>query len=351
MATKNVPLLSIIIPVYNGGQLFQHCLQSIAQNPFQAYQLIVVDDGSTDESAKLAARFGAQVLHTTHARSGPAVARNLGAQVAQGTYLFFVDADCELREDTLTEIASHLEAYPHLDALFGSYDDQPGASNFIAQYKNLFHHYVHQGGQQQASTFWTGCGVINRQQFLRLGGFDTQTYRRPSIEDIDLGYRLKQAGGEIHLVKGVQVKHHKAWRFGSLLKSDIFDRGIPWTRLILQAQTLTNDLNLQTHNRISVVAIYSLLLALGVGFFQPIGWGIALFLASLLLWLNYNLYHFFYRKRGLIFSLKVIPLHWLYYGYNAIAFGCGFLLHLRDQSKATSRVLPEPLKGVEPDSL
>lgn len=283
-------------------------------------------------------------------RSGPAAARNLGAQAARGSYLYFIDADCELHPDTLTNIARRFRENPELDALFGSYDNAPGAANFIAQYKNLFHHYIHQRGSETASTFWTGCGAIKRAQFLALGGFDIRLYRRPSIEDIDLGYRLKQAGGQICLAKEVQVKHLKAWTLLTLLKSDIFDRGIPWTRLILRAKVFANDLNLQTHNRVSVVAVYSLLLALLVGLFsgtspkgESQGLIVALGLAFLLLWLNQDLYRFFYRQRGLLFALRVIPLHWLYYFYNAVSFGCGLLLHLRDRLKSETRALPQPL--------
>ncbi len=49
---------------------------------------------------------------------------------------------------------------PDLAAVFGSYDDEPAAPNFLSQYKNLFHHFVHQQGSAEASTFWSGCGAI-----------------------------------------------------------------------------------------------------------------------------------------------------------------------------------------------
>ncbi|MDX1523691.1 MAG: glycosyltransferase family 2 protein, partial [Anaerolineae bacterium] len=198
----NPPYLSIIIPVYNGGDLFERCLTAIHGSTFSDWELIVVDDGSTDGSLALAQSFGAKTLQTS-GRLGPAVARNQGAKVATGRDIFFIDADCELHQDTLANIAQVFETNPMLDALFGSYDDAPGAPNFVAQYKNLFHHYVHQNSNPEASTFWTGCGAISRSQFLALNGFDTRRYRRPSIEDIDLGYRLKQAGGQIRLAKHV----------------------------------------------------------------------------------------------------------------------------------------------------
>lgn len=338
----NSPFFSIIIPVYNGGPQFRRCLEAIDQSSFDDWELIVVDDGSSDGSTALARRSGVRLIETG-SQQGPAAARNYGARLARGQYLYFIDADCELHADTLANIAAHFNINPDLEALFGSYDDAPGAPNFIAQYKNLFHHYVHQNSYQEASTFWTGCGAIKRQLFLTLGGFDVQRYRRPSIEDIDLGYRLKQSGGRIHLVKHVQVKHLKAWTLASLLKSDIFDRGIPWTRLLLRDRSFSADLNLQTHNRVSVAAVYVLLGALLAAPFQPLAILLAVGLAGLLLYLNFSLYRFFYHKRGWLFSLGVIPMHWLYYLYNGVSFGCGLALYLSDQLKTETIPPPQPL--------
>jgi glycosyltransferase involved in cell wall biosynthesis len=343
------PYLSIIIPVYNGGSKFLRCLQAIHRSTYPNWELIVVDDGSTDASGLLARKLAARVF-STGGQYGPAAARNLGARLARGEVLFFIDADCEVHPDALQRIAEVFDLNPHLDALFGSYDDTPAAPNFIAQYKNLFHHYVHQHGQEKAQTFWTGCGAINRARFMTLGGFDVRRYRHPSIEDIDLGYRLTQAGGQIRLVKDIQVKHLKAWTLRSLLKSDIFDRGIPWTRLILRDKLFSRDLNLQTHNRVSVIAVYGLLLALRVSLWHPAAILPVVALAILLLGLNLNLYRFFTRKRGLLFTLGVIPLHWLYYLYNALAFSAGLALHWRAQWWAKTIPPPDPLPdGVEPD--
>lgn len=344
-----MPTLSIIIPVYNGGSDLKRCLAALQESSFGDWELIVVDDGSTDGSDALAGRAEAKVIATS-GRVGPAAARNMGAEMARGEYLLFLDADCVVQPDTLGLVAESFQTDPGLEALFGSYDDSPGAANFMAQYKNLFHHYVHQHGREEASTFWTGCGAMKRTRFLALGGFDIQRYRRPSIEDIDLGYRLKRAGGRIRLAKNIQVKHLKAWSFLAVLKSDIFDRGIPWTRLILRDRVFTGDLNLQTHNRVSVVATYGLLLSLAISLFQPQGLIVTLGLVLLLLILNLDLYRFFYDKRGLAFSLRVIPLHWLYYFYNAISFGLGLLLHWQDQLWA--RVISSPgsfADGVDTD--
>ena len=70
------PLISIIIPVYNGGYPFICSLLALERSTFKDWELIVVDDGSTDESAAIASKFGAKVLQTT-GREGPGAARNI----------------------------------------------------------------------------------------------------------------------------------------------------------------------------------------------------------------------------------------------------------------------------------
>ncbi len=349
--------LSLIIPVHNGGAAFALCLAA-AQRALEACgdlaetELIVVDDGSTDDSAALAQAAGARLLHLpAPGGHGPAVARNAGAQTASGDVVVFVDADVALWPDALRCAASALDADPGLAACFGSYDDNPGAPNFLSQYKNLLHHYVHQHAHTEASTFWTGCGAMRLATFQSLGGFDEQTYRRPSIEDIDLGYRLRRRGGEIRLLKNMRCQHLKRWTARSLLRTDIFERGVPWTVLLwrearargtsepllatgdllrlpdpaLGRQPLKMDLNLQTSNRLSVALTALLLLAVLALPLAPAGWPAAVGLALALLALNWPLYAFFARRRGLAFALAAIPWHWLYYLYNSLSFALGTL--------------------------
>ena len=155
-----------------------------------------------------------------------------------------------------------------------------------------------------------------------MGGFD-ESYRQPSIEDIELGYRLKQAGYQIKLCKTLQVKHLKHWGVVSLLKADFFYRALPWTELILRDGKLINDLNLQLSSRVSVILAFGLLGAL-LGAWWWFGFLAVAFLLSVsLLALNAPVYRFFMRKRGIWFALQVIPWHWLYYLYSGLAFAIG----------------------------
>jgi hypothetical protein len=126
------------------------------------------------------------------------------------------------------------------------------------------HAFVHQTGEARASTFWSGCGAVLREVFLRSGGFD-ENYRRPAIEDIELGYRLVLSGHKIRLDRELQVTHLKRWSFWGIVKTDIWDRGVPWTELILRRRFMPNDLNLRFSQRFSVAA--ALLLAVVTSIF------------------------------------------------------------------------------------
>ncbi|NHC38012.1 glycosyltransferase [Scytonema millei] len=317
--------VSVIIPVYNGGENFRRCLSALANTTPSPFEIIVAADGDTDGSWLIAREFGTQVVRT-NTRSGPAVARNLGACFAQGEILFFVDADVVVRPDAISQVVSTFKREPDLAALIGSYDDAPDATNFLSQYRNLLHHYVHQSGCEEASTFWGACGAIRREVFLEVEGFD-DSYRQASIEDIELGYRLKQAGYKIRLNKALQVKHLKRWEIGSLLKADFYYRALPWTELIWRDRLLINDLNLQVSNRLSIILIFGLLIAVVTAFWWSGFLAVALGICMALLFLNLPVYRFFWRKRGIRFALQVIPWHWFYYFYSGLAFIIGTARH------------------------
>lgn len=320
MASSEKLSISVVIPVHNGGESFRQCLSSLRQSAHDA-EVVIVVDGGNDDSWRLAEEFGAKVIKLP-AAGGPARARNLGAQAATGDVLFFIDADVTIAPDTLEKVASVFRTQPGLAALIGSYDDAPGAVNFLSQYKNLFHHYTHQQASEQASTFWGACGAVRREIFLKIGGFN-EAYRYPSVEDIELGYRLKRAGYQIRLCKDIQVKHLKRWGVVSLLKAEFFYRALPWTELLWRDRQFNNDLNLKTSSRISLILAYGLVAALVVASWQTSALGLAALFSMALLIINLPVYRFFGQKRGVWFAVRTIPWHWLYFLYGGLAFAVG----------------------------
>lgn len=317
--TVAVKHISIIIPVYNGGKTLDYCLESVFKSAYPNFECIVVDDHSSDNSLSIAEKYDVKLTRLNKQR-GAAYARNCGAEAAKGDIIFFIDADVTIYEDTLLKVEKSFRQNPDIAAIFGSYDDQPGCSNFFSQYKNLFHHYVHQTSLEDAATFWSGCGAIKADIFKTANGFDHDLYSKATIEDIDLGYRLKGMGYKIHLNKDLQVKHLKKWNFFSMIRADIFYRAVPWSMLILRKQNLINDLNLQTSDRISAG-----LVCLIVGFipFLLVNQKLIYFILILLgmvFTFNYRLYVFFFKLRGIKFALFSFIMHLFYFFYSTVTF-------------------------------
>jgi glycosyltransferase involved in cell wall biosynthesis len=315
------PTISVIIPVHNGQHFLDRCLDGLASSTSKPHEVIVVDDASTDGGAARAQARGAVVLRRPM-KSGPGGARNHGACVARGDVLLFVDADVVVHPDTVARVAAAFRQQPDVVALFGSYDDTPAEPNFASQYKNLYHHFVHQHGHGDATTFWAGCGAVRRDAFLAIGGFDQQRYPDPSIEDIELGYRLRRSGHRILLDKAVQATHLKRWTLGSMLRADIFSRAVPWSRLILETGTMVNDLNLRLTERFSAALVGLSMLMVLAGVIRPPLLLLAPVVLAPALALNRHLYGFFFRRKGLAFMFGALAMHLLYYVYSAATFVC-----------------------------
>jgi GT2 family glycosyltransferase len=320
---SDLPSLSLIVPAHQNDESLRCCLNSISNTNPLPNEVILVDDGAGDTIRKLAAELGYRWVQNSRGR-GPARARNTGAQAARSELLFFVDSDVTIPPDAVLKAQSIFRREHDLDALIGSYDEEPAARNFLSQYRNLFHHYIHQISSTDASTFWGACGIIRRSIFQRMGGFN-EKYPRPCIEDIELGGRLKKAGYRIRLAKEFQCKHLKSYGIMSLLKSDLLDRALPWTELILRERVMVNDLNLRSSSRLSVVLILTIAGLLIGGFWRSGLFLLAAIVFAVVMGINLPVYRFFYRKRGLWFMIRAIPWHCIYYLCCGLGFVIGWL--------------------------
>jgi glycosyltransferase involved in cell wall biosynthesis len=307
--------------MYNAKRVIEPCLAPLRRmlERGEILELLVVDDRSTDGCPDLVARMPGVVLLSREQQGGPGAARNTAAAIARGTHLWFVDSDVVVAEDAARVLARTF-AETSAAAVHGSYDDRPGADNFLSQYKNLVHHYYHQRGKREASTFWAGCGAMERAAFLSLGGFDAVRYRYPSIEDIDLGYRIRAAGGSIVMEPQLQGKHLKEWRAVNLIHTEIFRRALPWSRLMLERRDLTDDLNVGRGERLRALIAGVTVLCLGaaaIGLLRPAVAGLAVLLSLVA---NFAFLGFFARRRGLLFATRAFLFHQLYYLYSSAAF-------------------------------
>ena len=109
------PLVSCIVPVFNGERYLAEALDSILAQTYRPLEVIVVDDGSTDGTAHIVAGYGAEVSYIHQANAGPAAARNRGLDAARGEFIAFLDADDLWHKEKLARQMAHFDARPELE--------------------------------------------------------------------------------------------------------------------------------------------------------------------------------------------------------------------------------------------
>jgi GT2 family glycosyltransferase len=314
------PTVSVVMPVYNGRSHLASSLSAVMgiDDP-RLLEVIVVDDGSSDGSAAFAAELGASVLSSGGRQTGPAAARNVAARQAVGDLLVFIDADVVPHADALARIVECFDQ-PDVVAVFGSYDEHPRHPGFMSQYMNLRHHHGHQSASLDADTFWAGLGAVRRTAFQAVGGFDAERFPVPSVEDIELGGRLRAAGGRIRRDPSIQGKHLKQWSFAGVVHTDVFRRALPWAQLMLENPGAFGDLNLRASERLKAVLAGALamatLLALGglLSAWVPVALAASAWLATR------SLTSRFAQTNGWWFALRALFIHQLYYLYSTAAY-------------------------------
>lgn len=326
------PFCSIIVPAHQASGMLARTLGAILASdlPREHWELIVVDDASTDDTAVVGARYADTVVRLPGHPHGPAYARNRGFEVSRGELVMFFDADVVVHRDTVRRFCEVMQQHPDAGAAFGSYDDAPPAMGFMSQYRNLLHHYVHQRNAGEVDTFWAGAGVVRRKVFDDAGMYDEWHFARPQIEDIELGARIRGLDQKILLRPEIQVTHLKRWTLGNVIRTDLRDRGIPWARLLAHRKAVlaTTSLNLRWSEKLNTILVWgglALILAAGVrGSWILLAAGGAALVSVLIS--SAPLFAFFRRARGVVFAVRVIPVHLMYYFLNGISFGLGLLL-------------------------
>ncbi|HVJ74818.1 MAG TPA: glycosyltransferase family 2 protein [Casimicrobiaceae bacterium] len=339
MSEPRILAISVVMPVYNAERALSSSLPPLVSLllDHEILELIVVDDGSTDASAWVAEEAGARVL-PSGGRLGPAGARNAGAAVAKGNVLWFVDADVVVHPDAARVLKDAL-VRTGAAAVFGSYDEFPAATNFLSQYRNLAHRHHHVRAERAAETFFAGCGAVRASAFRLVGGFDAARYPRASIEDVELGVRLRQRGYPIIIEPELQARHLRTWHFGDVVRSDILQNALPWARLVADGR-VPAALHLSFPERMRTLVAWAFVLG-ALGWFAtlvPFLVVLALFGAALAI--NANLFTLFGRANGWPFAFGAMAFHQLHYVYTSAAFIACRLGWAPDR--------PRPPKGAAP---
>lgn len=333
MESAATPDFSVVVPARNCTDALARCLSALraSELPSHTWELIVVDDCSSDSTADVATGVADIVVRVENGPRGPAFARNRGVERARGRYVVFVDSDVCVHRDALDRLVRVLDSSGGPDAVFGAYDTLPPEQGLVSQYRNLLHHYVHSTNDGPAETFWAGLGGVRCDAFVSVGMFDQQRFRKPQIEDIELGYRLVSRGYRIALCPSVQGTHLKRWTLGRMLTTDFSDRAVPWMRLLLERRSAAGAgvLNVKQSEKLLTV-LSGAAIVLAVTSCATAKWQYAaLSLACLatVVVANLPLLAWFARKRGVPFALAVVPLRLLFYLVSGAGAAWAMVLH------------------------
>jgi glycosyltransferase involved in cell wall biosynthesis len=277
------PRASVVIPAYNAARTLPACLAAFAHqtHPCTDFETIVADDGSTDDTALVAAHAGAsRVLRLPHL--GPAAARNSGIAAAQGEVILFTDADCRPAPDWLGQMLRLLDE-PGVSGVKGSYkSDQREVVARLAQCE--FEERYDRQERLPSIDFVDSYAAAFRAQVLQEAGGFNPVFPQANNEDVDLSYRLAERGFRLVFNRQAVVYHHHVatWRRYASLKTR---RGY-WRIVVyrLHPGKALHDSYTPQLLKLQVLLVYLALgLALLALFWPPLLGGTVLGLAALLL--------------------------------------------------------------------
>ena len=199
--------ISVVVPVYNGGAAVGATIEHLLDQTLRPDEIIVVDDGSSDDTAEVLRRFGERITLISKPNGGPASARNVGVRAASGTLVAFTDSDCFPDKDWLRELVKGFYAPEIVGAggtVRGAYPGLVG--EFIDMNRGLDPGFERGG---VVTRLVTANACFRRDALLEANVFD-ERFRRPGGEDTELSVRLRNRGYALAYVSGAVVRHrHK----------------------------------------------------------------------------------------------------------------------------------------------
>lgn len=328
----STPRISVVIPTRNGAPTLAACLEALRASTVPPFEIIVVDDASSDDSARIAERFGCRVLRLRE-NIGAARAKNRGAEIASGDVLFFTDDDVIVARDAMARLAKNFaERDARVAGVVGLLDAKIPFDDFASNFKNLWMRFTYaRAPRERIGLFYTSIAAMRRPVFLQLGGFD-ENYRGASIaEDTEFGQRAWAAGQLIRLDDRVVASHHKRYTPGEVLRTDFLRaRALMLMRLRKRGQPFFTSVPL--FYQLAVPTVFLALGALLVG--AVISNWLLVMLGAALLFTFYVLFFpwlaYLARERGFKFALIAA----LFQPIDVLSVGVGMFVALLDFVRA-----------------
>lgn len=305
--------ISIIIPVFNSEKYLDTCLASVVNSITDRDEIIIVNDGSTDNSLQIINKYIDKCsLVECSKNSGAAFARNQGAHNASKDILIFMDSDVVVQRVQLEQVRKYFHEHNTVHAATLNVDCNFSHGDFFSDFKNLYMSLILSNSCQVVNYIY-GSFCVSR----RIGFIDWPVTLRMT-EDSLWGYKQSKVGLLIHFINEIKITHLKKYTLTSLVKNDFliasyFARSFITSRRWLTLFSKEKFGHVSKIQKISVVLSIVSIIALSISFYA------AFFVVLSWSFINYNLFKFLYVKRGLLFSLK----GYLWYFVDNIIYAAG----------------------------
>lgn len=312
-------LFSVVIPAYNAHKTLAKCLRSVYKQKFSDYEVIVVDDGSTDDTAKIAEEFSARVIKQTP-NVGPAAARNISIKASYGDIIVFIDADVAFRDDdALSKLAEIFKNRPDIAGAIMIKDKVPLNNGLLPLFWALYKYYLWNKPAEYQTSFTTERSAVKREVFDKVGYFN-EKYKKADVEDFEFGYRLSELGYKMLIVREIKVLHHFE-NFRQTTKKTL-KRSWQWIRLFLKRKKFDPVYSSQERGIKTLIAA-----SLVPTFIMIIVWPsfiwlwLWLILLVIYVYYNYGFYLFLIKERKFIYIIPFTAID--VYVCFLIAVGAG----------------------------
>lgn len=325
--------LSVVVPTRNGASTIGAALTAIRASVIhdKEYELIVVDDGSSDQSATIAARYADIVVRFSGRPRGPGYIRNRGAEIARGDIIAFVDQDVVVGPQTLGSMLAVLAAEPHIAGVSACHGARPDEANFISRYWTL----LLQCGEKRyagiSAHFDSACGAVRRAALISAGMYDEWRFESwaGGLESLELGQRLRADGRGLLLSRDLEVTHLTRWNFAAVCR-EVWERSVALARSLgyrrTRASTPSDVVFTLTHSALPGLLCVAILILTGSFLSSPFfaaEWTLA---GAAILLSNLTIARYYIRDGRLGFALAAVSLHLIAQGVAFAALCTGWLL-------------------------
>ncbi len=295
------PFLSVVIPVHNSGSTLSQCLSALERSRYRNYEIIVVDDGSKDDSINIAKGYTNKLLKLEN-NTGRLIARRKGENYAKGEIILNIDSDVVIFPKTLEIIDNYFKKNRNIAAITGLLSKKNPYKNFSSQYKNLYMHFHFMKLPLKVNFLYGSIYAFRKKykKYFSLGGLVKVA------DDTESGQRLQNRNLKIVFLKDLEVIHLKQYFLLGLVKNDfripfdwahIFWKYQGWKQLGRQG---TGFAHASKEQLVSLLVAPAIVVSLFVN--------MSIFTVLLMLWvvLNWRFHWFLYQERGLWFATRAI---------------------------------------------